>query len=48
MAITPATFPVIDAGSRLQLAYYAKVSSDIPNSTDVNAANVVLTISIAD
>ncbi|MEL7610165.1 MAG: hypothetical protein AAGU74_11780 [Bacillota bacterium] len=48
MAITPAAFPVITAGSRLQLAYHAKVSADASNSTDVNAANVMFTISIVD
>ena len=48
VAITPTAFPVIAAGSKLHLAYYAKVSADAPNSTDVNAANVVFTISIVD
>ena len=48
MAITPSAFPVIAAGGKLQLAYYAKVSTDASNSADVNAANVVFTISIVN
>ena len=48
MSITGSTFPVIAAGGSQALTYFAKVSGDAPNSTDVNAANVVFTISIVD
>jgi len=48
MAITGSAFPVISAGGSQALTYFAKVSGDAPNSNDVNAMNVVFTISIAD
>ena len=48
MAVTSAAFPVIAAGGSQALTYFAKVSGDAPNSADVNAANVVFTIAIAD
>ena len=41
-------FPVIAASGNLPLTYFAKVSGDAPNSTDVNAMSVVFTISIVD
>lgn len=41
-------FPVISAGKDLPLTYFAKVSGDAPNAENVNAANVVFTISIVD
>ena len=41
-------FPVIRAGGSLGLTYYAKVSGDAPNGENVNAANVVFTISCVD
>ena len=46
--VSSAAFHVIEAGESQQLIYYAKVSGDAPNSDDVQAANVVFTISIAD
>ena len=36
------------AGGSQKLTYFAKVSGDAPNSRDVQAANVVFTISIVD
>ena len=42
------SFPVIAAGGSQKLTYFAKVSGDAPNSKDVQAANVVFTISIVD
>lgn len=48
MAVTSSAFPVIAAGSSQVLTYFAKVSGDAPNSTDVKAMNVVFTISIVD
>ncbi len=47
MSITESAFPKIHAGSSLPLTYFAKVSADAPNADNVNAANVVFTISIA-
>ena len=46
--ITSSAFPVIGAGESQLLTYYAKISGDAPNADNVNAANVVITISIAD
>ncbi len=46
MSITESAFPKIHAGSSLPLTYFAKVSTDAPNADNVNAANVVFTISI--
>lgn len=48
MALTSSAFPVIAAGGSQALIYFAKVSGDAPNSNDVNAMNVVFTISIVD
>lgn len=48
LAIDEKAFPVIAAGGKQSLTYFAKVSGDAPNATDVQAANVVITISIAD
>ncbi|NCC04729.1 MAG: hypothetical protein EOM37_11965 [Proteobacteria bacterium] len=48
MSITSAAFPVIAAGGSQALTYFAKVSGDAPNSTNVKAMNVVFTISIVD
>ena len=48
MAIVNGAFPVIAAGGNQLLTYYAKVSGDAPNADDVQAANIVFTISIAD
>ena len=44
--ITKDAFPKIGAAQNLPLTYFAKVSGDAPNSKDVQAANVVFTISI--
>ena len=46
--ITSKAFPVIEAGKSQLLTYFAKISGDAPNADNVNAANVVITISIAD
>ena len=48
MSIVNGAFPVIAAGGNQILTYYAKVSGDAPNADNVQAANVVFTISIAD
>ena len=48
MSITESAFPVIAAGASQTLTYFAKVSGDAQNTTDLNAANVVFTISIVD
>ena len=48
MNITSSAFPVISAGGSQALTYFAKVSGDAPNSVNVNAMNVVFTISIVD
>lgn len=48
LSITNTAFPVIEAGKSQLLTYYAKISGDAPNAENVNAANVVITISIAD
>ncbi len=45
MSITTSAFPVIHAGDSLPLTYFAKVSADAPNADNVNAANIVFTIS---
>ena len=41
-------FPIIQAGTSQALTYFAKVSGDAPNAKDVQAANVVITISIVN
>lgn len=46
MSITKDALPKIGAAQNLPLTYFAKVSGDAPNSKDVQAANVVFTISI--
>ncbi len=48
MSINAKSFPVIRTGGSQALTYFAKVSGDAPNAEDVQAANVVFTISIAD
>lgn len=48
LPITNSAFPVIAANGSLALTYFAKVSNDTPNIDNVQAANVVFTISIAD
>ncbi len=48
MSIVNGAFPVIGAQSSQSLTYFAKISGDAPNAENVNAANVVFTISIAD
>ena len=48
LAINENAFPVIEAGKSQELTYFAKVSGDAPNAEDVQAANVVITISIVD
>lgn len=48
MTIEKGAFPVIRANDSQSLTYFAKVSGDAPNADNVNAANVVFTISIVD
>ena len=48
LAISEATFPAIGAGGTQALTYFAKVSSDAPNASDVEAAHVIITISIVN
>lgn len=48
MSIIGSAFPVIAAGGSQTLTYFAKVSGDAPNSDNVNAMNVVFTISIVN
>lgn len=48
LALNTNTFPVIQAGASQALTYFAKVSGDAPNAKDVQAANVVITISIVN
>ena len=48
LPITKNAFPVIGANGSQALTYFAKVSGDAPNADDVQAANVVFTISIVD
>lgn len=46
LALNDAAFPVINAGESQALTYFAKVSGDAPNAENVQAANVIITISI--
>ena len=46
LAINSTGFPVIQPQSDMALEYFAKISADVPNSENVNALNVVFTISI--
>ena len=46
LGINTTAFPVIKAEESLALEYFAKISADSPNSENVNALNVVFTISI--
>lgn len=48
LALNSNAFPVIQAGASQALTYFAKVSGDAPNAKDVQAANVVITISIVE
>lgn len=48
LALNTNAFPVIQAGASQALTYFAKVSGDAPNAKDVQAANVVITISIVN
>lgn len=48
LTITDNAFPVIAANGSQALTYFAKVSGDAPNADDVQAANVIFTISIVD
>ena len=48
LPITENAFPVIAASCSQALTYFAKVSGNAPNADDVQAANVVFTISIVD
>ncbi len=48
LSLVNGAFPVIQASGVQKLTYFAKVSGDAPNANDVNAANVVFTISIVD
>lgn len=46
LGINSTAFPVIQPQSDMALEYFAKISADAPNSENVNALNVVFTISI--
>lgn len=46
LGINTTAFPVIKGEESLALEYFAKISADAPNSENVNALNVVFTISI--
>lgn len=46
LVLNDEAFPVINAGESQTLTYFAKVSGDAPNAENVQAANVVITISI--
>ena len=48
MSITSSAFPIITAGSSQVLTYYSNVSGDALNEDNVQAANIVFTISITD
>lgn len=48
LAISDSSFPAIGAGGTQPLTYFAKVSSDAPNASDVEAAHVIITISIVN
>lgn len=48
LPINSTAFPIIRGGGHQELTYFAKISKDAPNSKDVNAANVVFTISIIE
>ena len=48
LSVTSSAFPVISAGGSQALTYFARVSGDAPNTEDVQAANVIFTISIVD
>ncbi len=46
LALVNGAFPVIQAKGEQKLTYYAKISGDAQNAENVQAANVVFTISI--
>ena len=48
LAINESAFPILAPGGDLLLTYYAKISGDAANTDAVEAAHVVITISIAD
>ena len=48
VTINSTAFPVIEAQKNMPLKYFAKVSGDAPNAENVDAANVVFTISIVN
>ena len=48
LGLNSTAFPVIKAAGSQPLTYFAKVSGDAPNATDVQVANVVFTISMID
>ncbi len=48
LSVVSSAFPVISAGGSQALTYFARVSGDAPNTEDVQAANVIFTISIVD
>jgi hypothetical protein len=48
VSINSSAFPVIQAQNHLALKYFAKVSGDTQNAENVQAANVVFTISIVN
>jgi len=48
LAINESAFPTLVPGGDLLLTYYAKISGDAANTDAVEAAHVIITISIAD
>ncbi len=48
VSINASAFPVIAAQGSMSLKYYAKVSGDAQNAENIQAANVVFTISIVN
>ena len=48
LSISNNAFPVIAAQGSIPLTYFAKVSRDAPNASDVEAAHVIFTISITN
>ena len=48
LSINRSAFPTIAGGESQKLTYYAKVSGDAVNESNVKAANVVFTIAITD
>lgn len=48
LTLQPMSFPAIPGGDSQAITYFAKVSDDAANASDVRAANVIFTIAITD